>query len=194
MMTDARGRLYVGSVGFVAFEEEVNAAKPGRLHMVDLDGSVKTVGEDVLLTNGLGFSPDGCKLYHSDSGRQLVRVYDVADDGSLGPPAIFARTPDGKPDGLAVTEDGTVWLALAFSSTILVLGADGREIRRVAVPDPMVTSVCFGGADRRDLYVTSGSAGADALTKACVYRGRVDVAGLPRMPARIPLDGGEAGR
>jgi D-xylonolactonase len=193
MTTDAHGRLYVGSVSFVAFEEDVSTAKPGRLHMVDLDGTVRIVAEDILLTNGLGFSPDGRKLYHSDSGRQLVRVYDVAEDGRLGAPAILAETPDGKPDGLAVAEDGTVWLALAFSGTVLVLASDGREIRRVSVPDPMVTSVCFGGADRRDLYITSGSTGANETTKACVYRGRANVAGLPRTPARIPLYGGKIG-
>jgi D-xylonolactonase len=189
MTTDARGRLYVGSVSFIAFEEEVSTAKPGHLHMVDLDGTVRTVAEDILLTNGLGFSPDGRKLYHSDSGRQLIRVYDVGDDRGLGAPVIFAETPDGKPDGLAVAEDGTVWLALAFSSAIVVLAPDGRERERIAVPDPMVTSVCFGGADRRDLYVTSGSTGADETTRACVYRSRVDIAGLPRTAARIPLDG-----
>lgn len=191
MTTDASGRLYVGSVSFIAFEEDVRQAKPGRLHMVDLDGKVRTVADDVLLTNGLGFSPDGRRLYHSDSGRQLVRVYDVAEDGRLSPPAILVQTPDGKPDGMAVAEDGTIWLALAFASAVLVLAPDGREIRRIPVPDPMVTSLCFGGADRRDLYVTSGSTGASEITKACVYAGRADVAGMPIAPARIPVGGGK---
>ena len=107
---------------------------------------------------------------------------------------VCDRWPDGKPDGLAVAEDGTVWLAVAFSSAVLVLAPDGSEIRQIFVQDPMVTSVCFADADRRDLYVTSGLTGADVATKACVYRGRTDIAGLPRTPARIPLDGGKTGR
>jgi len=52
----------------------------------------------------------------------------------------------------------------------------------VAIPDPMVTSLCFGGADLKDLYVVTG--GQSSLG-GCIYRTRVNVAGVPVPEATI---------
>ena len=84
-----------------------------------MDGSVSVVAEDVRLTNGLGFSPDDKRLYHNDSLRRQVCVYDVKEDGSLGPKKVFAETEKGVPDGLVVSEDGAVWVALAEAVLVL---------------------------------------------------------------------------
>ena len=51
----------------------------------------------------------------------------------------------------------------------------------VAIPDPMVTSVCFGGADLKDLYVVTGV----RHRGGCIYRTTVDVSGLPVPQATI---------
>ena len=51
----------------------------------------------------------------------------------------------------------------------------------------MVTSVCFGGADLKDLYVVTGSRGTDRDDAGTVFRSRVDVAGLPITPAAITI-------
>ena len=45
---------------------------------------MRTISDGILLTNGLGFSPDGQRLYHSDARAGLVRVYEVASDGKVG--------------------------------------------------------------------------------------------------------------
>jgi gluconolactonase len=187
LTTDAAGRIYVGSLGFRAMEHEDPSAKPAFLHVIDLDGSTRIVAKDVQLTNGLGWSPDGKRLYHSDSLRHIVKVYERRGDGSLSLPAVFATTPFGHPDGLAVAEDGSVWLAVADGHAVCRFAPDGSELQRIAFPVPMVTSLCFGGDDLRDLYVVSGSRGAPPEVGACVYRLRADVPGLPRAPARVAL-------
>jgi xylono-1,5-lactonase len=187
LTTDATGRIYVGSIGFKAMEHEDPNARSAFLHMIDLDGSSRIVADDVQLTNGLGFSPEGKLLYHSDSMRHIVKVYDVRDDGTLGSPEVFVTTPFGSPDGLAVAEDGSVWLAVAYGNAVSRFAADGQELERIIFPVPMVTSLCFGGEDLRDLYVVSGSRGAPPDLGACVYQLRSDVAGLPRAVARVPL-------
>jgi D-xylonolactonase len=51
----------------------------------------------------------------------------------------------------------------------------------------MVTSVCFGGDDRRDLYVVTGSRGGPSDYCGTVYRTRVDVPEIWRTPARVAL-------
>ena len=187
LTTDTAGRIYVGSLGFRAMENEDQAVPSAFLHVIDLDGTSRVVAEDVQLTNGLGWSPDGKRLYHADSLRHVVKAYEVRSDGSLGRPEIFAATPFGLPDGLAVAEDGSVWLAVAHGHAVCRFASDGRELQRIAFPVPMVTSLCFGGDDLRDLYVVSGSRGAPVDVGACVYRLRVDVSGLPRALARVPV-------
>ena len=49
----------------------------------------------------------------------------------------------------------------------------------------MVTSLCFGGKDLRDLYIVTGSRGGPSEKCGTVYRMRSDVAGLPLPVARV---------
>ena len=184
--TDAKGRIYAGGLAFrpVGGDEE---PKPGELFCIDLDGSARVVGGDVMLTNGLGVSPDGGRLYHSESRRNLVRVYDVAENGDLSPHRTFATLTDGIPDGLAVAVDGSVWVAVAHGSRVDVFEPDGSLRRSIPCPLPMVTSVCFGGDDLMDFYIVTGSGGTDREDAGTVYRMRADVAGLPVAPAAVAL-------
>jgi gluconolactonase len=184
LTTDAAGRIYVGSLGASPFDAGA-PAKDGYLHLIDLDGSSRVVADGVRLTNGLGFSPDGRRLYHSDSRRGLVGVYAVGADGSLGAREVFARVEQGAPDGLAVARDGSVWVAVAGGGVVRIYEADGRERAPLGVPLPMVTSLCFGGDELRDLYVVTGSEGAPDDHSGSVYRTTVDVPGLAVAPARI---------
>jgi gluconolactonase len=57
----------------------------------------------------------------------------------------------------------------------------------VAVPLPMVTSLCFGGNDLRDLYVVTGSRGGPSENCGSVFRMKVDVPGLALHPARVAV-------
>src|SRR5690348_8168182 len=56
LTTDKQGRIYVGSLAFRVFGGD--APQPGHLHVIDLDGKARTISDGILLTNGLGFSPD----------------------------------------------------------------------------------------------------------------------------------------
>ena len=152
------------------------------------------VATDVQLTNGLGFSPDGKTLYHSDSPRQTVYCYAVHADGSLGPKTPFVTVDKGSPDGLVVSEDGAVWVALAGGGKgVGVFAPDGTLREHIEIPLPMCTSVCFGGDDLRDLYIVSGSGGTDSDRAGSVFRVRTAVPGLPQTPARVALAGAPAG-
>jgi xylono-1,5-lactonase len=186
LTTDAKGRIWLGSLAFVVAEG--GAPAPGNLVRIDLDGAVRILADGVMLTNGLGFSPDGRRLYHSDSRACHVRVYDVAADGSVGPWRAFAERGAGfTPDGLKVAADGSVWIADAHGGRVVVMEADGRHRMDLAVPLPMVTSLCFGGADLQDLYVVTGAERGPSPTCGTVFRLRAEVPGLPLAPARVDL-------
>ena len=186
LTTDKAGRVYVGSLAFMVFGG--GEAKPGNLVRIDLDGSIQVLSDGVMLTNGLGFSPDGKRLYHSDS-RVGVRVYDVAADGTVGPWRLFADLGSGLPDGLKVAADGSIWVADAHGGRVAVFEPDGSHRMDVAVPIPMVTSLCFGGEDLRDLYIVTGSERGPRENCGTVFRTRVEVAGQPLAPCRVKLNG-----
>ncbi len=190
LATDKEGRIYVGSLAFKVFGGET--PKPGHLHMIDLDGSMRTVSDGVMLTNGLGFSPDGRLLYHCDSRAPLIRVYDVKDDGTLGPWRKFAGFGDnGVPDGLKVATDGSVWVADAHGGRVAVFNADGTHRLNVAVPLPMVTSLCFGGPGLGTLYIVTGSRGGPHDNCGSVFvvdaRKAFDVSGFPVPRSKVAV-------
>jgi len=184
LTTDSAGRIYVGSLAFRVFGGE--EPKPGHLHVIDLDGKMRTLSDGVMLTNGLGFSPDGRRLYHNDARTGLVRVYDVNADGSVGAWQTFATLGSGGvPDGLKVATDGSVWVADAHGGRVAVFEPNGAHRKDIAVPLPMVTSVCFGGDDLRDLYIVTGSRGGPHENCGSIFRTRAEVSGLPLPPARV---------
>jgi gluconolactonase len=113
-------------------------------------------------------------------------VYDVAADGSVGPWRQFsALGADGVPDGLKVASDGSVWVADAHGGRVVVFNQDGAHRQDMPVPLPMVTSLCFGGDDLRDLYIVTGSRGGPSESCGSIFRTRADVAGLALPPARV---------
>lgn len=186
LTTDSKGRIYAGSVGYRP-TDRADPPKPGALHLIDLDGSSRIVAPDVQLTNGLGFSPDGRTLYHSDTAARAIYAYDVRPDGGLDRRRIFAALAEGMPDGLAVAADGSVWVAAVHAGMVLVLGPDGDERDRFRFPVPMVTSLCFGGDDLRDVYVVSGSEGTGRDDAGAIFRLRSATPGLPRPLARVAI-------
>ena len=67
--------------------------------------------------------------------------------------------------------------------------ADGTYRELVEIPDPMCTSVCFGGDDLTDLYIVSGSEGGGSERSGAVYRTKRSVPGVPVSVARVALPG-----
>ena len=88
----------------------------------------------------------------------------------------------GRPDGAAVDAEGCYWTALFEGGRIQRYAPDGRLLAEYAVPARCPTMVCFGGPDRKTLYVTSARTG----------RSESELAGLPHsgslfaMPVDVP--------
>lgn len=184
---DEQGRVYAGSLGSSPVFEDGREPQAGDLYVIDVDGSTRVVAEDVLLTNGLGFSPDGKTLYHSDSRRSQVMKYSVSENGDLGPKELFTEFENGAPDGLAVAEDGSVWIALADGSGVSVHSSSGKSLQFIGIPLPMCTSVCFGDEDMKTLYIVTGSNGVEGDNRGAVYRYRTSTVGLSVPTARVAL-------
>ncbi|MFL5928617.1 MAG: SMP-30/gluconolactonase/LRE family protein, partial [Gaiellaceae bacterium] len=148
---DPAGRFWVGSM---ALAETPAAAALYRF----ADGMLERIVDGVTLSNGLGWSPDATLMYYVDSPTHRIDLFDYdVDAGTLANrrPFVELERVDGIPDGIAVDDEGGVWLALWGGSSVRRYSADGRLEEVVDVPAAHVTACCFGGDDGRTLFITS---------------------------------------
>lgn len=183
LFTDQQGRVYVGSVRSDPFQ--AGDRVPGELWRIEREGIAVELYGGVGLSNGIGFSPDGRQLYHSDSAAQHILVHDVGLDGRMTNRRVLAAVTVGVPDGLAVDEAGAVWVANYGGGCLLRYTPEGTLEGRIDVPARAVTSLCFGGDDRRDLYIVTADNTEAAERGGTIFRTRAAVPGLPAPFARI---------
>jgi D-xylonolactonase len=186
--TDSLGRIYAGALDYDPLQPD-KPCNPGKLFVVDLDGSVREVDDGLGVPNGIATSPDGKLLYLADTSERAIWVYDVDAQGDLSGKRRFGEFGDGEPDGLAVAVDGSVWVAVRSPGSIGVF-ANGQRIKQFDIHSHP-TSLCFGGANMRDLYMTTaGGTDKEGLIVGQVWKMRAPVAGLVCSPARVTLGEG----
>ena len=183
---DDQGSIWVGSFGCDINKFDFKSTPPpGSLFRVDPSGQVTHLWEGVEVTNGLGFSADRSLLYHCDSTTRAVWVYEVRADRTVSDRQLFAKLPDGMPDGMTVDVEGGVWVAVvAGSGEVVRFKADGTLDQRINIPAKTITSVAFGGPDMCDLYVVTANNDQRDL-KGTVFRTRSDIPGLPVPKAKF---------
>jgi sugar lactone lactonase YvrE len=159
---DPQGRVLAGALRWNPMAG--GDPTPGEVYVVDGPDSASVLIEGVVWANGIGIAPDGSTVYVSDYQTGEVLAHSDAET------RVFARSPQGSADGLAVDETGGVWVALGQGGGVARFQPDGRPDRVLDVPADFVASVCFGAVDRNELYVA---------TAGGLFRTKVDVAGLP---------------
>src|SRR5665647_101395 len=76
--------------------------------------------------NGLAFNRDGSRLYVVETFRHAVSVIDVEPDGSAGVKNDLVLLPGVYPDGLAMGEDGALFIGCYEPSKVLCVTPEGR--------------------------------------------------------------------
>ncbi|PTH88768.1 calcium-binding protein [Streptomyces sp. A244] len=132
----------------------------GTLSRVTGEGTVEVVLDDVAVSNGTGWSPDGRLMYYIDTPTRRVDVFDHADGRLSGRRTLAVIEEDaGFPDGLTVDAEGCVWVALWQGSAVRRYTPGGELDRVIELPVPLVTACAFGGPDLTDLYITTARTG-----------------------------------
>ena len=184
LFTNGAGQILVGSMRSNPFEFNADR-ETGELYCIEAEGKAAELYDDISLTNGIGFSPDERTLYHSDTARNHVIVHDVATDGTCTNRRVLAEAERGSPDGLAVDESGCIWFAAYGGGCVSRHTPAGKLDLHIDIPAKAVTSLCFGGGDRRDLYIVSADNVERPEAKGTIFRTRVEVPGLAAPLARI---------
>ncbi|MEG4580343.1 SMP-30/gluconolactonase/LRE family protein [Microcoleus sp. MON1_C5] len=134
------------------------------------DGKLTLLVKDLVLPNGIAFSPDEQKLYVNNSEAGYIAVFDVKPDGTVTNERLFADLKDasqsGVPDGLKVDVEGNVYTT--GPGGVWIFSPDGKLLGKISVPET-ATNVAWGESDRKTLYITANTS---------LYRIRLKIAGV----------------
>lgn len=149
---DPRGRFFAGTMRWDVARE--------RGAFYRLDGSkLDTLFGGVTVSNGLDWSPDGARMFYTDTltGRVDIFDYDLATGTpSERRPLVKMPPAYGWPDGLCCDVNGNLWVALWGGGGVECFdGRTGKSLERISIPVRQVSSCCFGGANLDRLYITT---------------------------------------
>ncbi|MBV8037222.1 SMP-30/gluconolactonase/LRE family protein [Roseateles sp.] len=186
---DRQGRFWCGSM----FTDMAAELAVGRLYRYSgAQDTLTPFVDNLIVQNGLAWSPDGRTMYLSDSHprRRLIWEYDFdPDDGVPSNARIFADMRmhgPGRPDGAAMDVDGCYWTCANDGGAVLRFTPQGKLDRSLSVPMAKPSMCAFGGLDRDVLLVTSIAANRrdDDLWAGAVITLDPGVQGMPETPFR----------
>ena len=149
---DPAGRVWVGSM-------DIKEKEPlGTLYRLDSGGTLTPVVKGATVSNGIGWSPDGTRMYYNDSPMRRIDMFDYDQaTGEAFERRMFADLSgaDGFPDGLTVDADGYVWVAMFAGGALRRFTPAGHQDAVIPLPVSQPTSCAFGGPGMADLFVTT---------------------------------------
>ncbi len=157
---DRKGRFWVGTMG---------DDKGSSLYRLDPDGAIHTMETGIMISNGIGWSPDIQTMYYTDSPLRVIYAYDFDPaSGLIKNRRSFVQVPEGEgfPDGLCVDSEGFVWSAHWDGWRITRYDPDGKVERVIPLPVGRPTSCAFGGPELNQLYVTSAWTGLSEVDRS----------------------------
>ena len=181
---DRAGRFWAGTMD----DQEREAA--GTLYRLDADLRCLAIDDGYRITNGPAFSPDGRRMYHSDTARQVTYVFDVDEAGNAANRREFARftVAEGFPDGMTVDAEGCLWIAFWGGWCLRRYSPDAELLQKLELPAGQITSCAFGGEGLRTLFITSAGRGLKGTELARqpfsggLFAAQVGVAGIAEVP------------
>ncbi|CAH1118004.1 unnamed protein product [Phaedon cochleariae] len=162
---DPSGRLWIGSMGGPPVViADIPLAK-GTLYSVQ-KGVVKSHFGGIGIANGIAFNTELAKMYYIDSRTGTVDQYDFdikKGTVSNGKP-VFTASKNGLQgvvfDGMTIDTDGNLYIA-TWGGRIIKIDPRRPEtlLDTIQMPAQIISSVCFGGPNLDELFVTSGQVG-----------------------------------
>jgi sugar lactone lactonase YvrE len=181
MVVEARGRAYIGNFGF----DLAGGGEPTGTAMVcvEPDGEAWVVIEGLLFPNGAVITPDNRTLIVAESFGQRLSAYDIADDGSLANPRVWADLRPNVPDGMCLDAEGGVWVADPVNKGVLRVLAGDVITEWISTDERGAYACALGGPDLCTLYICTAESSDPARTRGLrggrIEAAQVDVPGVP---------------
>lgn len=110
---------------------------------------VTLVDGDLKQPNGIVGTSDGKYLFVADIRDSKTYRYEIQADGTLANRQLFA--PMGS-DGMTLDNQGNLYLT---GRGVTIYNKEGEKLGNIPVPSNWVGNICFGGKDRKTLFITA---------------------------------------
>lgn len=111
--------------------------------------TVVRVADDLQQPNGIVGTPDGKTLYVADIRANKTWSFSVNPDGMLTNKKLFCEMGS---DGMTIDRKGNLYLT---GKGVTVFDKTGKKMGNIPVPENWTANVCFGGKNRKSLYITA---------------------------------------
>lgn len=139
----------------------------GALYYAKADGSkIVRALRELITPNGVGLSPDGNTVYYAETYTGRLWCLPLVAPGK--PAKVVGFTPGqfvgafpglAYFDSLGVEAGGAVSVATILAGGITTFWPGTKKVKHVAVPDPLVTNICWGGKSMKTAYITASGTG-----------------------------------
>jgi len=178
IVVDGRGNAYVNGGDFDF--ETGEGAESGVVVLVDPDGSVRQVADNIVFGNGMAVAPDNSTLIVAESWARRLSAFDIAADGGLSNRRVWADLGDDPPDGICMDAEGTVWYGTVPNKRCVRV-REGGEVLQTVDTDLACFACMLGGEDGKTLFIMAaewpGPENMDVLFQS--HTGRVLTAEAP---------------
>lgn len=169
---DPQGRLWVGTINTSPEPSETAGLYVLRNNLLELFESGFTNA------NGKAWSGDGTLMYHADTDRGTIWVYDYdLEQGVPSNKRVFVKKEGWSPDGLCMDPKGRLLVAVFGGSALEMYSHRGDLIHSIELPVPNVTSSDI--ADGEIIITTAYDGMSDADRRRAPLSGAVLRAPLP---------------
>jgi sugar lactone lactonase YvrE len=150
---DSLGRLWVGTMHLT------DRKGTGALYFIDKDLKVQKKINNTSVSNGIVWSLNNSRLYYIDSPTQVVQSFIFEEKtGEIVFEKNVIQIPNemGSPDGMAIDEEGMLWIAHWGGFGVYRWNPHNCElIEKVEVSVPQVSSCSFVGENLDYLLITT---------------------------------------
>jgi len=157
LVASRRGDIYFTDTAAVG---ATGATLPAALYQITETGELLRVTTDIAVPNGVALSPDDDTLYVANTSGEYLIAFNLDRKGRVGkrrdfaqlatPPPQNGAAPASGADGIAVDEDGRVYVATTLG--VQVLSAKGKPLGIIELPKAP-QNLAFAGPNRAALYV-----------------------------------------
>ncbi|CEO59425.1 Putative Gluconolactonase [Penicillium brasilianum] len=135
----------------------------GRVYRLSPDGKLDCLVDNGVSPNGIVLSPDERFLYVAMTRSNAVCRLPLHADGSTSKAGLFFQSFGcAGPDGLAIDEEGNLFICHPSLGSVFVVDADGvPKARIVTAPEggKNLTNCTFGGDDGMTIFITDSMKG-----------------------------------
>ncbi|HEX9864359.1 MAG TPA: SMP-30/gluconolactonase/LRE family protein [Acidimicrobiia bacterium] len=145
------GRIYLNGIGFDMMGGEPPSG--GLIAVLEADGSVRQVVDDLEFPNGMIITQDGSTLIVAESYAGRLTAFTITADGVLIDRRVFAAVDESAPDGISFTKnEDAVWYADVPNRHCRLVREGGEVLKTIEV-DRGCFSCAIGEDDR--LYIAA---------------------------------------